>query len=96
METRGRIGLAQKDYDQLVTIYPDVGAGLPVAGAVVSGVGVGAAILIIKELFKSDIEKASQIRYSVKGPWANPEIRQLAIEKNNQNSTKGSDKGGTR
>ena len=87
------MGLAQQDYDQIVTIYPDVGAGLPVAGAVVSGVGVGAAILIIKELFKSDIEKASQIRYSVKGPWSKPEIRQLPDSADKQNNNTGSGKG---
>ena len=77
VEIEGKIDLVARSYDQEVTVMPEVSSGLPVAGAVVGGVGVGAAILLAEQLFKPEIEKATRVKYSVKGPWDNPVVTPL-------------------
>lgn len=77
IEINGEINLVERSYDQIVTVMPEVSSGLPVAGAVVGGVGVGAAILLAEQLFKPEIEKATRVRYSVTGPWDDPVITPL-------------------
>ncbi len=77
VEVEGKIDLMARTYDQVVTVMPEVSSGLPVAGAVVGGVGVGAAILLAEQLFKPEIEKATRVRYSVKGSWDDPEVTPL-------------------
>lgn len=70
----GRIGLAAQDYDQQVLISVKVGASLPVAGALVGGAGVGAALLVIYQLFKDRLEEATQLVYRVTGSWDEPQV----------------------
>ncbi|WP_399361201.1 YhdP family protein [Thiohalobacter thiocyanaticus] len=41
IDISGRIGLAEQDYDQLVTVTPEVSSGLPIAGAIAGGPVVG-------------------------------------------------------
>ncbi|HFD92106.1 MAG TPA: TIGR02099 family protein [Gammaproteobacteria bacterium] len=77
VEIEGKIDLVRRSYDQVVTVMPEVSSGLPVAGAVVGGVGVGAAILLAEQLFKPEIEKATRVKYSVKGPWDDPVVTPL-------------------
>ncbi len=54
----GRTGLIARDYDQVVTVTPNVGGTLPLAGALAAGsvglgFGVGAAIVLAQQLFQS-------------------------------------------
>ncbi len=77
IEIEGKINLVERSYDQVVTVMPEVSSGLPVAGAVVGGVGVGAAILLAEQLFKPEIEKATRVKYSVTGSWDDPVITPL-------------------
>lgn len=77
VEASGEVDLAAREYDQLVTVYPNVTSGLPVAGVVAGGVGLGAAILLMERIFKSDIERMTKITYHVTGPWSEPVIRRL-------------------
>ncbi len=77
VEAAGAINLAAREYDQIVTVHPNVSSGLPVAGLVAGGVGLGAAILLMERVFKSDIDRMTRITYQVRGPWSNPEVRRL-------------------
>jgi uncharacterized protein (TIGR02099 family) len=77
VEASGMINLAARQYDQIVVVYPNVSSGLPVAGVVAGGVGVGAAILLMERIFKPDIERMTKITYQVRGPWSEPEIHRL-------------------
>ena len=77
IEMKGRVGLASHDYDQLVTVTPQVSSGLPVAGALAGGPVVGAAIFLAEKLFKPGIDDIVTVQYSVKGDWSNPVVERL-------------------
>lgn len=75
----GRTGLIDKDYDQLVTVTPQITDSLPVASALFGpiGVGVGTVIYFASELFKSipsNIDKMLQYQYTITGSWKDPVV----------------------
>ncbi|CAK0780078.1 conserved hypothetical protein [Gammaproteobacteria bacterium] len=82
IKVEGRTGLATQDYDQVVTVTPNVGGTLPLAGALAAGsvgigVGVGAAILLAQHLLQPNIDRITQVRYTLHGPWENPVVEPL-------------------
>jgi len=77
ISVEGRVGLAERDYDQRVTVVPDVAATVPIVTALTQGPGVGAVVLLLKKLLKPKIDKAAMIHYTVTGSWDNPLIEQL-------------------
>jgi uncharacterized protein (TIGR02099 family) len=87
VEVAGRVGLAQQDYDQRVTVTPHVGDSLPVIGALAAAPQVGAAILFVQKLFEPQIDRASRNQYTITGPWDAPVIKKLkssAAQKNDK------------
>ncbi len=74
----GRTGLARRDYDQLVTVIPNVTAGLPLAGWAAGGPAVGAVMLFFQKMFGKKIDQDSGFRYHVTGSWDNPKLEKLA------------------
>lgn len=68
----GRTGLAKQDFDEAVLVVPSVGPTLPVLGALAAGVGVGAVVFLLTEIFKKPISEAGEIRYHLTGTWDNP------------------------
>jgi len=77
IDVRGEIDLVERSYAQVATVMPEVSTGLPVAGAVVSGVGVGAAILLVQKILKPKIEDIARIEYSITGSWDEPVIERI-------------------
>jgi len=77
MVMKGRIGLMAQDYDEEVTIRPQVGASLSIAsiaGAVVGGPAVGALVFLAQQLLNKPLDQASTIRYHLGGTWSDPKI----------------------
>ena len=72
IEIAGTVNLGAETYDQKVTVTPHVSTGLPVAGAIAGGPGVGVALLLVQKLFQGQIEKMTSYQYAVTGPWDNP------------------------
>lgn len=70
----GRTGLKEKDYDQVITIIPQVRDALPVLGSLVAGSSVGWAMLLFQRLFKDPIDDSVSIKYKVTGHWDAPKI----------------------
>jgi len=71
----GRIGLVERDYDQKVVIAADLGRTLPVAGTVVGGPAVGAALFLLSEILSKPFE--TQVTYQLSGSWEDPVIERL-------------------
>lgn len=80
VDIAGRVGLVAEDYDQVVTVTPQVSDALPVLGALAATPQVGAAILFMQKLLKFDINKATRIQYSVTGDWKEPVITTLKTQ----------------
>jgi len=74
----GRAGLVARDYDQTAVIAADLGRTLPVAGTVVGGPVVGAALFILSEMLRKPFE--AQLTYRITGPWEDPVIERLSAQ----------------
>jgi uncharacterized protein (TIGR02099 family) len=78
MDVRGRIGLAARDYDQLVTVYPDVSGGVTLGAVLLGGPVAGALALIAQEVLNKPLNQVTQLTYRVTGSWDNPQVTQGA------------------
>jgi len=77
LDVSGRTGLASRDYDQLVTVTPDVTGGLPLAGALVGGPIAGGVMFALDKLFRPAIDDITRYQYTVRGSWDDPEVIKL-------------------
>ena len=71
----GRTGLVSHDFDQLVTVIPDVTGTLATVGALAAGPVVGAALYLTNKVVGKKLNKVSTTQYQVQGPWDKPEIK---------------------
>jgi uncharacterized protein (TIGR02099 family) len=78
----GRTGLVARDYDQTAVIGADFGRALPVAGTVVGGPAVGAALFLLSEMLRKPFQ--AQITYRLTGPWDNPVVERLSAGANGE------------
>ena len=70
----GETDLANRQYDQTITVIPKVGNALPIVGALAGG-GVGAAALfVLQGVFENQINKITQYHYAVTGSWEEPTV----------------------
>ena len=79
----GRTGLSNKDYDQRVTVTPQVADSLPVASALFGpvGIGVGAIFYLAGEMFESIHDKIDTLlryQYTITGSWDQPVIEKIS------------------
>lgn len=74
----GRTGLAKHDFDEALIVDASVGSTLPVVGALAGGVGVGAVVFLLTEIFKKPITQAGEVRYRLTGSWDNPVLTKVA------------------
>jgi uncharacterized protein (TIGR02099 family) len=73
----GRTGLAARDYDQTAIVTGNLGASLPVAGALAGGPVVGAAVLLFSQVFKEPLKGITRGYYRITGPWDNPNVERV-------------------
>ena len=85
IDIAGRIGLADRDYDQLVTVLPNVSSSLPLAGVIAGGPAVGAALLLAEQLLDDEIDEMAVRRYAVTGSWTEPVYEKLGPRKRKKN-----------
>ena len=78
----GRTGLSDQDYDQLVTVTPQIANNLPLASALLGpvGIGVGAALYLADNMFgliDNNLNKMLSYQYTITGNWHNPKIEKV-------------------
>jgi uncharacterized protein (TIGR02099 family) len=73
----GRTGFAARDYDQTAVVTGNLGASLPVAGALAGGPAVGAALLLFSQVFKEPLKGMTRGYYRITGPWENPNVERV-------------------
>ncbi|MDH3805728.1 MAG: hypothetical protein OEU90_09685, partial [Gammaproteobacteria bacterium] len=76
----GRAGLVSRDYEQTAVVSASFGNALPVAGALVAGPQVAAALLIFSQIFKKPLQEVTQVYYDVGGTWDEPQIETTTAE----------------
>ena len=76
----GRTGLVSRDYEQTAVVSASFGNVLPVAGALVAGPQVAAALLIFSQIFKKPLQEVTQVYYAVGGSWDEPIIDTTTAE----------------
>ena len=80
LRMHGRTGLAQEDYNQIITVIPKVGDALPLVGALAGGGAGAAAFLVLEGIFGRQIDRMTQYHYSVTGSWDEPNIELLGAD----------------
>ncbi|HEU5077234.1 MAG TPA: AsmA-like C-terminal region-containing protein, partial [Polyangiaceae bacterium] len=73
----GRTGFGTRDYDQTAIVTGNLGASLPVAGALAGGPAVGAALLLFSQVFKEPLKGITRGYYRITGPWDNPNVERV-------------------
>lgn len=73
----GRTGLASHDYDQTAVVTGNIGATLPVAGALAGGPVVGAAMLLFSQVFKEPLKGITRGYYRITGNWDEPQVERV-------------------
>lgn len=81
IQVQGRVDLAERLYDQYVTVFPSVGNTLPLVGALAGGPTGAAAMFLLQSLFEKQISQMTAYRYAVTGPWNDPDIELLESRK---------------
>lgn len=77
IDIAGRTGLVAQDYDQLVTVTPQVSSTLPIAGAIAGGPAIGAAVFLADKLVGDKFNRITRIQYQVVGSWDEPVYKKL-------------------
>lgn len=78
IEIGGRIGLLDEDFDQLVTVTPNLDATLPIAGTLAGGPVGGVAALLAQQLLSRQVDELNRFEYSVTGSWDKPKLTPLS------------------
>ena len=72
----GRTGLTAKDYDQIVTVKPEISEGLSLGAGLVGGPVVGLSLFLANKLLPG-LKDIATYQYTIKGPWKEPVIAPL-------------------
>ncbi|MDE2149864.1 MAG: TIGR02099 family protein [Gammaproteobacteria bacterium] len=89
----GRIGLAARDYDERVRVYPHVTTGVTLGAALATGPAapiVAPLALLAQWLLNKPLDKITHLDYRVTGSWDNPTVTHSGAEPASAASTAGS------
>lgn len=75
IEVRGRVGLAARDYDQRIKVYPGVSGGVTLGALLLGGPAVAAIALVAQEVLDKPLDQVTQLAYRVTGSWDNPQVK---------------------
>lgn len=72
---KGRIGLSDKDYDQVMSVVPRITSGVSGWLAVLQGATVGLVAYVGQKLL--GVDEAAKNQYHITGSWSNPLITKI-------------------
>lgn len=79
VEIHGKIGLAKKDFDLVLSITPYVTSSIPIAATLITGQPViGVAAWAVNKMIGSEVSKVATYYYSVTGSWLNPDWKVIS------------------
>ena len=74
MSVSGRTGLADRDYENIVEVVPDVGGGLAGVTALLVNLPAGIGLWLLDKITGEQFNEASTRTYEISGSWETPEI----------------------
>ena len=76
IDIRGRTGLIEQDYDQVILVTPNVRSTLPLAGAFLGGPVAGVAVYLFERIIGlgDRLDDSMRLEYRVTGPWDAPKV----------------------
>lgn len=74
IDLKGRVGLSARDYDQHVSVYPDVSGGVTLGALLLGGPAFGVVALLAQQLLDKPLDQVTQLSYAVTGSWDNPQV----------------------
>lgn len=77
----GDLDLAKHLYDMNLRITPYITASLPVVATIAGGPIAGVATWVASNLINKGIQQISGYTYKISGPWTDPIVQQVSIEK---------------
>lgn len=80
-DMKGDLDLIHKLYDLNLKISPHITASLPVVATIAGGQIAGLAAWVANKIINQSMQKITGYTYKVSGPWENPVVQQLSIEK---------------
>lgn len=76
----GRTGLADRDYENIVEVVPDVGGGLAGVTALLVNLPAGIGLWLLDKITGEQFNDASTRIYEISGSWETPEIELIEDE----------------
>ncbi len=77
LRIEGRTGIVQQDYDQSISVTPNVTASLPLATALLGGPVAGLTVFVFDQVagLGERIDEVARVDYRLTGAWDNPIIQ---------------------
>ncbi len=82
----GSTDMAAKTFNYDVSVRPGVSKALPVIGAIAGGPVGAAAGLALQALLRDSLGEAAEARYTIRGPWSDPQVEPVARSSSKDNS----------
>ncbi|MEN8168793.1 MAG: DUF3971 domain-containing protein [Pseudomonadota bacterium] len=83
----GRTGLVAQDFDQDIYVVPNVSDTVSVASALAWGPQAAALVVLLQEIFKSDIKAATMTQYHISGSWRDPVIKRIVEQRDEEDDS---------
>jgi uncharacterized protein (TIGR02099 family) len=77
----GDLDLSNRLYDLDLRIFPYITASLPLIATIVGTPVAGVAVWAVSSLASKGMQKISGYTYKISGPWMNPVVQQISIDK---------------
>lgn len=77
----GDLDLVHQLYDLDLRIFPYITASLPIVASIVGTPVAGVAVWAVSSLANKGMQKISGYTYKISGPWLNPVVQQISIDK---------------
>jgi uncharacterized protein (TIGR02099 family) len=78
---KGDLDLVRRMYDLNLRISPHITASLPIVATIAGGPIAGLAAWVANKIINQSMQKITGYSYKVSGPWNQPIVQQLSIEK---------------
>ena len=71
MQSQGRIGITEEDYDLELVVSPQLGGNIALLSAFANPAA-GAVLYIAQRLFRDQLNDALRYNYTISGSWDEP------------------------